>query len=69
MSLQAPEGRQKLAHGVSRGNGAGGAISPGGAEEMVLLPPLMGLCSPSVDTHGLRRGLISNAPTGLSKPS
>jgi hypothetical protein len=39
----APEGRKKLAHGVSRGNAQARLDSPVGAEETAFLPPLTGL--------------------------
>jgi hypothetical protein len=58
--------------GVSQGSprrkpweGAGNLEAPAGAEETGVLPPLRGWLCPLSSSHGLRRGLISDAPTGL----
>jgi hypothetical protein len=62
---RAPEGRQKVAHGASRGNRTQDGISPVGAEERRLFRPLRGYSRRHANSHGLRRGLISIAPSGL----
>ncbi len=67
--IPATEWRQRVAHGVSRGNEWENAPVPGGATEYVpanALSPLRGLTCGAPFSHGSRRGLLSPAAPQLA---
>src|SRR5687767_5511664 len=68
-SLEAPEERPRVAHGVSRGVRSGVSQAPSGAKEMFsqigsFYRPYGAWLSPRM-THGFRRGLLSVAAPQL----
>src|ERR1035441_9096640 len=68
--LRQPEGRQRVANGVTRGNEACAEKPPQGAEDgAVAISPRAGASCFSRLPHGSRRGLFSCALTSLDSES